>query len=147
MKKEELKRIYRQQILERNKNPYHFEKRKWATGHCLANNPICGDKFTLYLDFNHDNIRSAHFYGFGCALSKASTSILMEKIEGMPQKDVIAFCKMFLAAVRENQPIDPKDLSLETLAQMRDYQGRLDCITLSWETLLNHLLKKEMHTL
>lgn len=147
MKKEELKRIYRQQVLERNKNPYHFEKREEATGHCLAYNPICGDKFTLYLDCDHENIQSAHFYGFGCALSKASTSILMEKIEGTPQRDVIALCQMFLAAVKGGQPVDPKDLALETLAQMRNYQGRLDCITLSWQTLLDHLLKKKIHTL
>ena len=72
--------IYSEIILKHNNAPFHFEKRN-DTQHVLeAYNPLCGDKFKIYLDIDDGVISKIYFHGYGCAVSKAATSVLMKKI-------------------------------------------------------------------
>ena len=75
-----LKELYNQIILERQKDLTGFEKREDAEVIIEAYNPVCGDKFNLYLDFEGKKVSKASYHGYGCALSKASTSLLIETL-------------------------------------------------------------------
>lgn len=139
MTKEEIQALYKAHILPENNNPYHFEAKEGVSISLDAYNPMCGDKFHLHLNVKEDTFDSVHFHGFGCAISKASTSILLRKIEGMNQVDAKALCGKFLKNLNEDSPIKVLDDELNTLVALKNFDGRVDCIKLSWEALLAHL--------
>jgi len=68
---DKLKRLYQTVILKHNKAPFHYEKKETATHRLEAYNPLCGDRFDLYLDVKNGIIEAIHFHGYGCAISKA----------------------------------------------------------------------------
>lgn len=135
MEKEEIQKRYKELILPENKSPYHFQKQDGITP-ISAYNPMCGDKYQLYLK---GQVQEAHFHGIGCAVSKASTSLLMKEIEGKTVDEVVKLCKDFLQAVASGTPSDRFSESLNLLIELKDFDGRLDCIRLSWKALLSHL--------
>jgi len=139
MNNNQIKELYNKKVLPISKNPYHFEKIDNPDISILATNPICGDKFHLLINHTGSKIESAHFYGFGCALSKASTSLLVEQIEGLSIEQIRILCKQFLEVIQHHA--SPKDLSDElfVLLSLTAFEGRIDCIKLSWEALYNYL--------
>ncbi|MEM1407044.1 MAG: Fe-S cluster assembly sulfur transfer protein SufU [Bacteroidota bacterium] len=143
MKKGEFKKLYNQEVLKRNKRPYNFEANEEADVVIEAYNPLCGDKFNLYLDEENSSIRSAHFHGFGCALSKASTSLLMELIEGRNKAEIVALCRTFLAAVDSGSSERLQNEVQKVFAEMKNFEGRVDCVTLSWAALYDKMKNNE----
>ena len=79
---ERLKKLYKEVILEHNDQPFFFEKNENATHVLKAYNPLCGDRFELFFEIKDNQIESLTFHGFGCAISKASTSVLVKKLKG-----------------------------------------------------------------
>ena len=79
---EKLKQLYQGVILKHSQSPINYEKREDADIKIEAYNPLCGDQFKLFLETEGDVVKSIHFHGYGCAISKASTSILVKKVEG-----------------------------------------------------------------
>lgn len=132
MNKEEIEAAYKRLILPENKAPFHFEEREGIKT-VDAYNPMCGDKYKLYLD------EEIYFHGIGCAISKASTSLLLKEIEGMSKKEVIEFCKEFLDAVEMGKLSENFSEGLNVLIELKEFEGRIDCIQLSWKALLEHL--------
>ena len=135
MEKEEIQRRYKALILPENKSPYHFDKRAEIEP-VAAYNPMCGDKYDLYLKGVVDE---AYFHGIGCALSKASTSLMIKEIEGKSKEDIIALCRKFLQATESGKSETEFPESLNLLIELKDFDGRLECIQLSWKALLSHL--------
>lgn len=142
MDQEDLKRLYHKTVISESKSPYHFEKGVQLAVEVLAYNPMCGDKYKLQLEQENDHIKEGYFHGFGCALSKASTSALLRSIEGKSKAETIAFCKAFLSAVDNVATIDFDQEVLQVLVELNDLGSRSDCIKLSWEALLAHLEEK-----
>ena len=134
MTKEEIQTKYKELILPENKAPYHFEKVEGAT-EVKAYNPMCGDKYTLYI--KDEGI--IHFHGIGCAISKASTSFMLKAIEGKTRDEMIAFSKAFIKAIDEDGNFDDFPEGLKVLGELKQHEGRVDCIQLSWKALLAHL--------
>lgn len=143
MNQDEFKKLYSEEVLKRNREPYHFEVFETAKLSLQAYNPLCGDKYNLYIDEHEDFIESAHFHGFGCALSKASTSLLIEMMEGKNKADVVNLCQQFLEAVNEGKPDILDNPEQQVFAEMKNFDGRLDCVTLSWKALHDKLIKNE----
>ncbi|MFT5383520.1 MAG: nitrogen fixation NifU-like protein [Saprospiraceae bacterium] len=139
---EQLKKLYQSVILKNNNDPSHFEKREEASYVLEAYNQICGDRFKLYFDIENDKITQLSFHGFGCAISKASTSVLVKKIEGKTPEQVKSILNSFLNTVKPDQEI-PENTEDDFLAfaAARDFPGRLKCATLSWEEMGNFLTK------
>lgn len=133
---ENLKTLYQQKIIPHSKKPYHFEKRAEATKIIKAYNPLCGDKFELYLELENDLIKSVYFHGFGCAISKASTSILAKKAEGMKWDDFKIFSEKFLTIIADDKEATFNDEELNILNEIKHFNGRMDCVKLSWEALI-----------
>jgi nitrogen fixation NifU-like protein len=140
MTKEEVQRLYKEKILPESKNPYHFEEQDDAELILEAYNPMCGDKYKLYIDFEDDKVRSVHFHGFGCAVSKASTSLLARELEGKEQKEIPGIVSTFLGALREKDQSKATNENLKILVELMNFDGRQDCIELSWKAL-----DKELH--
>ncbi len=142
MDQEDLKRLYHKTVISESKSPYHFDKEVQLGTEVLAYNPMCGDKYKLQLEQKESHIEEGYFHGFGCALSKASTSALLRSIEGKTKKEVIEFCKAFISAVDNRPSIEFDQEVLQVLVELNDLGSRSDCIKLSWEALLAYLEEK-----
>jgi len=128
-----LKQLYKTVILGHNKNPYHYEEMESPDYQIEAYNPLCGDKFKLHLQIEAGTIKSASFSGFGCAISKASTSILVKRLEGMALTEIAPMKETFLKVAFEGATTD--DEEFEAFAAARAFPGRSTCVSLSWESL------------
>ncbi len=138
MKRGEIQKLYQSKIIPESREPYHFEEKVDADLIINANNPMCGDKFDLYLDIDKDKIAQVYFHGIGCAISKASTSLLLREISDMGVVEAKEMIKLFLKALNTGK-LEPFNDELRVLLELRNFEGRLDCIKLSWEELLNKL--------
>ncbi|MCA6073485.1 iron-sulfur cluster assembly scaffold protein [Fulvivirga sedimenti] len=140
MNSEELKKLYNEVVMCHQKSPHHFEERA-DLDPMLASNPLCGDKFNLYIDSIGHKVNYAGFYGIGCALSKASTSILMQNIENQDIETVRNLCRDFLSATSGESDLEWEDPEIKMLVELKNHGGRMDCIRLSWKSLLEELEK------
>jgi len=135
--KDALKQLYNKLILERLKDPTGFEKRDDAQNVIEAYNPVCGDQFKLYLDFEGDRITKVSYHGYGCALSKASTSLLIEGLPGKTEYECKEFIEYYFRTLENNDKQAPE--IYKALAVAKDFPGRKQCTTLSWEALSNFI--------
>ena len=138
MTKQKLQQLYKSEILPENENPYHFQEPLEASFSIEAYNSICGDKYTLYFDINEGQIRSVYFYGMGCALSKASISIMCKSIENLNAEDITDLSKKFILGTNPEHPSNDSNKKIQMLQKLKDLDGREDCIKLGWEALKTH---------
>lgn len=138
-KLEELKELYQTKIIPHSKAPYHFEKKADATQTIKAYNPLCGDQFEIYVTLEDETIKTIYFHGFGCAISKASTSILIQKAEGMKISDFLSFVNHFLEQLNKEETRDLNDVELNVLNEIKNFNGRMDCVKLSWSALFENI--------
>jgi NifU-like protein involved in Fe-S cluster formation len=131
MSKEDIEQLYKKWIIPESKNPYHFEKKEGTS--VLAYNPVCGDKYKIFPD------KPPFFHGIGCALSKASGSLLMGKLEQLKPSESIPFIKAFINSVRSGKVDQSLDENLRTLVMLKEYDGREECILLIWKAYLEYL--------
>lgn len=137
---QQLNELYHPLILEHNQNPSHYLKRPEAGVVLDAYNSLCGDKFKLYLDIEQDRVVAASFSGYGCAVSKAATSVLMEKIQGKTLEEIQGLIQAYFAITKTDQENSPDaDPELLAFAAAKKFPGRLKCAVLSWEACAEHL--------
>lgn len=139
---EKLKQLYKTVILQKSKAPFQYEKRPGAAHQVEANNPVCGDRFTLYLDIEAGKIVDASFYGHGCAISKSSASILIENIIGLSLEEALAYSQKMKTIVDPEQPLPDENEDLLAFAAARDFPERKTCATLAWGELGIFLAKE-----
>ncbi|MEN0003591.1 MAG: Fe-S cluster assembly sulfur transfer protein SufU [Bacteroidota bacterium] len=134
---EKLKQLYQSVILEHQREPFHYQKQENASLKLEAYNPLCGDKFELFLEMKGDRITEAYFFGYGCAISKASSSVLVKRIIGKSLEEVRELFDQFYDVVQPDAgaPVSNVDEELEAFAGARQFPGRLKCATLSWDAL------------
>ena len=136
-----LSQLYQGVILKHNNEPFHFEKRPTAHHVIEAYNPMCGDKFKVFLDIENGIVTHATFHGYGCAISKASTSVLMKKMQGQPLDEVEKLIENYFKIIENTEGVN-QDEELTAFAAAKDFPGRLKCATLAWEAM-DEFLKKE----
>lgn len=138
----ELSDLYQKIILAHNKNPFHFEKIEDVQINLEAYNPLCGDHFHIYLHIEEQQIKNAHFHGYGCAICKASTSVMIQHIITKRLDEVQALSEMFLKVAHDKiteQTAIPEEF--QAFAAAKNFPSRIDCATLSWDTFLDFLKK------
>jgi nitrogen fixation NifU-like protein len=138
--KDALKLLYNKLILDRQKDPTGFEKRKNAHNVIDAYNPVCGDQFKIYLDLEGGNITKVSYYGYGCALSKAATSLLIEGLADKSVDDCKKFIEYYFQILDNNDGESPE--IYKALAMAKEFPGRKQCTTLSWEAVSKFLKDK-----
>jgi len=134
-----LRQLYQEVIFEHNRNPRNFKYLPDATHQAAGHNPLCGDQLTIYLKVNDDEvIEDVSFIGQGCAISKASASLMTEAIMGQSIEQADALFESMHELFTDKHP--DQDLGkLEVLAGVREFPVRVKCATLAWHSLHNAL--------
>ena len=137
----DLKDLYKEVIVDHNRNPRNFGKLEDADRRLEGFNPLCGDRLTLYLKMDGDRIADIRFDGSGCAISVASASLMTEAMKGKTKQEAERIFSDFHHLITgDDGHTDPDKLGkLAALAGVRDYPSRVKCATLCWHTL-NSLL-------
>lgn len=139
MNYERTKQLYQQLILDHNKNPRNFRIIESADREAVGNNPLCGDKLVVYLNLSEDGIvEDVSFIGEGCAISKASASMMTTFVKGKPIEEVNRIFQQFhdLTTGKLDPASDTHDLGkLAVFAGVKDLPARVKCATLSWHTV------------
>jgi nitrogen fixation NifU-like protein len=134
----ELTDLYQEVILDHNRRPRNFHAMADATQVARGHNPLCGDKLTLYVKVDRDRIADISFEGSGCAISKASASLMTDAVKGATIPDAMALFDRFHEVVTTpvDQPIDEESVGkLAVLAGVREFPVRVKCASLAWHTL------------
>ncbi|KGF06562.1 nitrogen fixation protein NifU [Tissierellia bacterium S7-1-4] len=140
----ELDSIYTELILHASSDKKNFRKIENPDIEELGHNPSCGDELTIYAKINDGKIVDASFTGEGCAISKASTSLMIDIIKGKTVDEAKEIITIFLNMIRGEELT--KD-ELKKLKDARVFEGikklpaRVKCATLSWHTMENLLEK------
>ena len=133
----DLKDLYRDVIVDHNRNPRNFGKLEPADAHADGHNPLCGDRLTLYVNLDSDRISEVKFHGSGCAISMASASLLTEAVKGKSRSEVTSLFNDVHALLTQYESVsDPSKLGkLAALSGVREFPARVKCASLCWHTL------------
>ncbi len=130
--------LYEKILLDHAKNPRNFKVPEKFDVKLEGFNPLCGDQFTFYIVFEGDVVKSIYFTGNGCAISKASASILTTLLEGKCKDEAMNIIQSFMNLMRtpSNEKVDEEKFGkLAVLAGVREYPIRIKCATLPWHTV------------
>ena len=142
----ELRDLYQEIILEHSKRPRNYRALKSANRSAEGFNPLCGDHFKVYLHVEDDHIRDISFQGSGCAISKASASIMTQAVRGKRMGEAEELFEKFHHVVTGNGSADLADLGkLAAFAGVSEFPVRVKCATLAWHAL-RAALKGEQHS-
>ena len=132
----DLSDLYQEVILDHNKRPRNFHALDAANHVAEGFNPLCGDRLHLYLRVDDDVVTDVGFQGSGCAISKASASLMTDSIKGRPVAEVRALFQRFHTMVTTPPEQSVEDLGkLSVLAGVREFPVRVKCASLAWHTL------------
>lgn len=142
----ELRDLYQEIILEHSKRPRNYRALEAANRSAEGFNPLCGDHFTVYLQIEDDHIRDISFQGSGCAISKASASIMTQAIRGKRMPEAEQLFEKFHQLVTGNGSADTAELGkLAAFGGVSEFPVRVKCATLAWHAL-RAALKGEQHS-
>jgi nitrogen fixation protein NifU and related proteins len=140
----DLRELYQEVILDHNRRPRNYRAIGDATRRAEGYNPLCGDRLTLYLTLDGEVIRDASFQGSGCAISKASASLMTDAVKGRTRAEVATMFDRFhdLVTTPPDRPVDSSGLGkLAVFAGVREFPVRVKCASLAWHTLKSALDK------
>ena len=142
-----LNELYQEVILDHNKRPRNFRTIDPSTHRADGHNPLCGDRLSLYVQVSEDTIEDVAFQGSGCAISKASASLMTDAVKGQTIEAANALFARFHAMVTTppDQPVENMG-KLSVLAGVREFPVRVKCASLCWHTLKAALDRKEATT-
>ena len=134
----ELSDLYQEVILDHNKNPRNFREIEDADRSATGNNPLCGDALRVYVDLDDNRIVDVAFKGSGCAISKASASMMTQSLKGKTRDEAELLFKEFHEMVTGGLDIEADENHLGKLkifAGVLEFPARVKCASLSWHTL------------
>jgi len=128
--------LYQEVILDHNRRPRNFHAIADATNTAEGYNPLCGDRLTLYLKVADGVVTDVSFEGAGCAISKASASMMTDAVKGKSVAEADALFERFhrMVTTPPDQPIEELG-KLSALAGVREFPIRVKCASLAWHTL------------
>ena len=136
---ERLQKLYHPIIRQHNAAPINFEKREGREV-VTANNSICGDKFEFFVSCDKERLGAISFYGFGCAVSKASSSILVKQLEGKSVKEAIEICDNFINYMEEkDKAVSAISEDFEAFSAIWEFPQRYECAALPWQEIRTFL--------
>ena len=140
----DLSELYQEVILDHNKRPRNFRAIEAPSHHAEGYNPLCGDRLKLYVNVEGDRIVDVAFEGSGCAISKASASLMTDALKGKTVADARAMFERFHRMVTTPPDQAVEDLGkLSVLAGVREFPVRVKCASLAWHTLKAALAREE----
>ncbi len=143
---QELRELYQQVILDHNKSPRNFRKIENPTVTLEGNNPLCGDNVTIYILLDEDkSIKDISFQGSGCAISKASASLMTSILKGKTVEEAEKLFHKFhdLVTDKLGDNFNLEEFGkLAVFAGVREFPARVKCASLTWHTMMNALHNK-----
>lgn len=132
-----MEELYQEIILDHNKNPRNFRLIDHPTHHAEGNNPMCGDEIEVYARVEGERLVEISFQGQGCAISKASASLLTEQLTGKSIEEAHAAVADVLDLMRDpTREVDMMvDGEIAALTGVRKFPARIKCATLAWHAL------------
>jgi nitrogen fixation protein NifU and related proteins len=134
----ELSDLYQEVILEHNKNPRNFREIENANKTADGNNPLCGDALRVYVEIEDDKVKDVAFKGSGCAISKASASMMTQAVKGKTKEEADVLFGEFQKMVTGELDAENEENHLGKLkifAGVLEFPARVKCASLSWHTL------------
>lgn len=134
----DLDELYQSIILDHNRRPQNFRQMADATGHAEGVNPMCGDQLTVWLRVDGDRVADVSFQGSGCAISKASASLMTQAVKGKTREEAENLFAAFHALVTGHG--GEKSLgSLDALSGVSRFPLRVKCASLAWHAMKSAL--------
>jgi nitrogen fixation NifU-like protein len=132
----ELADLYQEVVLDHGKRPRNFGPLEGATHRAEGLNPLCGDRITVHARVDGDVVREARFEGNGCAISKASASVMTGVVKGKTGAEIDALFERFHRLVTEGPREGDGDLGkLAVFGGVHEYPTRVKCASLPWHAL------------
>ena len=133
----DLRELYQQVILDHNRNPRNFKEMPNPTRKVEGYNPLCGDHYTVFLQLDGETIRDVSFTGNGCAISKASASVMSSTVKGKSRTEADQLFDTFHKLVTgENAGLSEAELGrLAAFSGVSEFPARVKCASLPWHTL------------
>jgi nitrogen fixation NifU-like protein len=137
----DLRDLYQEVILDHNRRPRNFGALEPADRKVDGHNPLCGDRLTVFVRFEGSRIAEVSFLGSGCAISKASASMMTDSVQGRTCEEAQALFEAFHAMVTTTPGSAPDGDLADRLGKLAVFQGvaeypaRVKCATLAWHTL------------
>jgi nitrogen fixation protein NifU and related proteins len=132
----DLRDLYQEVILEHSKAPRNYRELKNPDRKAEGFNPLCGDHFTVYLQMQGDTIQDVVFQGSGCAISKASASMMTQALKGKTRNEADELFHRFHNVVTGQSNGAPAELGkLTVFSGVSEFPARVKCATLAWHTL------------
>lgn len=140
----EIAELYRELIIDHSRRPRNFGRIKSPTHSAEGFNPLCGDRVYVYLTVDDGVLRDVRFEGDGCAISKASASLMTESVREKRLPEVEQLFERFHNLVTDRFGAESAGLGkLAAFSGVREFPVRVKCATLAWHTLLAALKKKD----
>jgi len=128
--------LYQEIILEHSKQPRNFRKMETPNRQAEGYNPLCGDHYTVFLDVNDGTIRDISFQGSGCAISKASASMMSQAVKSKTTEQAEEIFNQFHSVVTGAAGGEKENIGkLAVFAGVASFPTRIKCATLAWHTL------------
>jgi nitrogen fixation NifU-like protein len=144
----ELRELYQEVILDHNKSPRNFGAMENPTHQAAGYNPLCGDRYNIYIRLRDDVIEEIRFEGNGCAISKASASLMTEALKGINKAEAeVLFEEVhdMLTGKKDMASVDAEKLNkLVVLSGVSEFPVRVKCATLAWHAM--HQALEAMNT-
>lgn len=143
----ELSDLYQEVILDHNRRPRNWGDLPDATHHADGYNPLCGDRLSLHLRIEDGRVSGVAFQGSGCAISKASASLMTDAVKGRTLAEVgELFDRVHVMLTTPvGQSVDEESVGkLAVLSGVREFPTRVKCASLAWHTLKSAMTSGEM---
>lgn len=128
--------LYQSVILDHNRRPRNFRHLDDADRTAAGDNPVCGDRFTVFLKWNDSTIADIAFHGEGCAISKASGSLMTTLMKGKTAEEAAELFQEFHRLLMTGE-FDPTEISdMSAFAGVHQFPARIKCATLAWHAAL-----------
>jgi nitrogen fixation NifU-like protein len=134
----DLSDLYQEVILDHNRRPRNWGPMADATRVAHGHNPLCGDRLTLYVKIDGDTLEAISFEGSGCAISKASASLMTDAVKGQKIDDALGLFDRVheMLTTPSTQPVDDTRVGkMAVMSGVREFPARVKCASLAWHTL------------
>jgi nitrogen fixation NifU-like protein len=132
----DLKELYRDVILDHNRQPRNFGRIEGTDAQADGHNPLCGDRLTVFVRLNGEQVEDIRFEGKGCAISTASASLMTEAVKGKDRAAIQSlYDKVHELLTQQDAPADASLGKLAALSGVREFPARVKCASLCWHTL------------
>jgi nitrogen fixation NifU-like protein len=128
--------LYSEEVRFHDRTPRNFREIPDANRIAPGDNPLCGDHFKVFLKLENDVIRDISFQGAGCAISKASASMMTEQLKGKTAEEARRFFKEFHTLIETGKGDEEAMGSLYALGGVHKFPMRVKCATLAWRAML-----------